>query len=491
MKRLIPLILLLLSLTLPALAEELPQGAAALLEAAHPEHTLTKIVSASDPVIAVMSRDDSHVLCVAERKGGAWSLTVNNPAALRRGDLPSFLWEGGMSLYWQYHEAQGEGYVNTDAYHATLTPDGWSAVDLVVYDALNSSETTVVNYGGDICFTCADYDAEGNPVGAETQYPPYPQKALADQSSLADFDISRLPHSRTELDLQQLADALCPGYRVVDGAAGMAASFLADKADGTRVFVGCAWQDGRWRVTESRPLPQGTSCDAFHSGGENLLLHLPQDGDAYVTVSLQQDGSWQVSFIGREEWFGLGPRWIADEENRYCYGSFRIPLDVTQIDWSALPSTRAEAFALMDRSCWAAVNNPDPADRLHLREKADRSARSMGKYYNGTPVLVLEEKGEWVKADIFGVTGWMMKKYLAFGEDMDSVVSARPFMEVKTELTGGAALYRNTRGEAKGTVSESVAILGIVGEEYYHVAGYFDPGVHGYVKQEDLWPGNG
>ena len=68
------------------------------------------------------------------------------------------------------------------------------------------------------------------------------------------------------------------------------------------------------------------------------------------------------------------------------------------------------------------VNNPNPADRLHLRVSPERGATSLGKFYNGTPVRVLEERGDWVQVEIGldgNLTGWMMKKYLAFGEAMD------------------------------------------------------------------------
>lgn len=43
----------------------------------------------------------------------------------------------------------------------------------------------------------------------------------------------------------------------------------------------------------------------------------------------------------------------------------------------------------------AVVNNPDPADRLHLRAAPSSSAVSLGKYYNGVEVAVQSVSGGW------------------------------------------------------------------------------------------------
>ena len=39
----------------------------------------------------------------------------------------------------------------------------------------------------------------------------------------------------------------------------------------------------------------------------------------------------------------------------------------------------------------AAINNPNPKDRLHLRIKAYGNAKSLGKYYNGTIAVLLPD----------------------------------------------------------------------------------------------------
>ena len=61
------------------------------------------------------------------------------------------------------------------------------------------------------------------------------------------------------------------------------------------------------------------------------------------------------------------------------------------------------------------VRNPDPADRLNLRVKPNTSAVSLGKFYNGTPVVAQSIDGDWAKVTICGVfSGYMHTDYLAF-----------------------------------------------------------------------------
>lgn len=491
MKRLLLLMCLLLTFARPALAEELPDEVTALLSAAHPDHTLAQVVSAYEPVIAVLSKEDEHVLCIAEKHSGEWALTVDNPTALHRGALPAFLWEGGMSLFYRYDDEKSGWYYD---YHAQRTAQGWSQVDLIAYDLLNNHEHLVSWAEDGISVVVQSCDEDGNATDLYQAYPPYPQGQLAGKVNLATFDIEAFPAGMGELSLQAVLDEVSPGARAVDGALGKAFACLADMPDGTLRFLGGAWDEEKhtWHVTASTPLPEGTSCNAYHSGGDDLEIHLPQDGESYIIVSLQGDGRWQVSYIGREDWFGFGQNWIYTEDFRFHFGTVSIPLDVTAVDWHALPSTLEEAFSLMQRDDWAVVNNPNPQDRLHLRTEPSRSAASLGKYYNGTPVHVLRTSGNWAQVDLFGVQGWMMRQYLSFGENMEHVESAMPLLFVRDDLPYAAPLYRDTEGNRLTSMKEgSLSVLGVIGDDYYHVMGTYDPSVHGYMHQSDLFPGNG
>ena len=76
------------------------------------------------------------------------------------------------------------------------------------------------------------------------------------------------------------------------------------------------------------------------------------------------------------------------------------------------------------------VSNPNPADRLHLRVSPSEGATSLGKYYNGTELALLEDLGDWLKVRIGGnpggLEGYMLRKYIAVGSAAGKVKSAMP-----------------------------------------------------------------
>jgi phosphate transport system substrate-binding protein len=85
------------------------------------------------------------------------------------------------------------------------------------------------------------------------------------------------------------------------------------------------------------------------------------------------------------------------------------------------PSVEAESYAnVTDVSGYtrAVVNNPNPADRLNLRVNPNTSAESLGRFYNGVQVDILETNADdsWARVRIGnepGVAeGWMLLKYL-------------------------------------------------------------------------------
>lgn len=493
LKKLLILLGALLMLTLPAFAEDIPADAVALMQSAHPRHTLTQVVSASEPVIAVMSEGEHHVLCVAEKVSGAWTLTVDNPSALWDGELPTFLWEGGMALYYSYtHDS------DKVTCHAEWQNGQWGNVDMIHQDLGNHEEWSISWQEGFLYIVWQQYEADGNPVGMPKKYAPYYQPSLADKVTLADFDINAFPKTIEYVDKQEALDGIVSGYTLVDGALGTSsAAFVADAADGQRYFIGAmryidssnlVW----WKVTLSQPLPEETWLHGWHSNGDHVEL-CPYQGEEYVYVDLMRDGTWQVSYIGRKDWFSIGQNHVdlLDGVGHYAWGTLSISLDVQDItDWNALPATVKEAKALLDQSDWAVVNNPNPEDRLHLRMEPKRSARSLGKYYNGTPVHVLEKKGDWVKVDIFGVQGWMMKQYLVFGSSLNKVGNAMPVMFAREGKETVPLYWDAACTDKKGEISQ-VKVMGIVGDDCYHVMEEFEPDHTGYVRREDLWGGNG
>lgn len=100
----------------------------------------------------------------------------------------------------------------------------------------------------------------------------------------------------------------------------------------------------------------------------------------------------------------------------------------------------------------AAVSNPNPKDRLHLRSQPREGAPSLGKYYNDVQVDVDEViPGGWSRVSVAGLDGYMRTEFLDF---TGSTVSAMPLMTV---YNPGPARNLHLRS-AKSTASRSVGL---------------------------------
>ena len=491
-----------------SLAEQttLDADAARTLLAAHPGYTISAQTQWGDTAAVVLSENTQHILCVAQKQGGLWTVTIDNPTALQQGsEVPFLLLDTDTVLLWHY-------YVGNDAfqYRAEKESDGWGAVSLqhlYMYDD-NSVDEYSITYsqsdrGGVISRTKRHLD-ENNNLLYETTDIPIPAKRLASYTRLANFDVDKFPcdfhyiHDWTNPFVRQsAAEQLMPTYRFLGGTIkDDSFEFLMQKPNGDKVFIGVAYNEADgWMLTESTPLPESTLY-----GHENFSTCLYFPRQMLFEVELFADGTWGVWYLytmpqdGTEkEMIILGQNWIGESrrpsDTRY-FGAHPWN-DITAINWSTLPMHLGDAVGLLDQNGWAVVNNPNPRDRLHLRTSPNKSAASLGKYYNGTAVQILENGKTWAKVSVYGVEGYMMKKYLVFGAEMNTVASATlgyytvsytaPMYKHPQDVTPFATVSRN---------DPYLCIIGIIGEEWYHVW-VVDSELSGYVRQSDLWPGNG
>lgn len=171
-----------------------------------------------------------------------------------------------------------------------------------------------------------------------------------------------------------------------------------------------------------------------------------------------------------------------------------------QFDPADFPADFAAAVALKDSSDCALVCNPDPNDRLHLRAQPRRDAISKGRFYNGTPVKVLEIDGEWAHVQLDDHNeGYMMAKYLAVGaEAMLSAGYYRPAYTLRTEaLEAGVTVYSRASADTvvRGTVqggadyADADRVAGYINEDWFYVQ--FNSGLSGYVMADAYMEGNG
>lgn len=257
-------------------------------------------------------------------------------------------------------------------------------------------------------------------------------------------------------------------------------------------------------VATTHALPEGTYLDIFHAGDGEVQFEwsVERQGETqyrsacYTRLS---DGRWCLSWVQGSGasgvdysavYCGVREEWSYGSMEGVCFGTFPNG-DLMHADLNSLPVSHEELTACLDRSGWAVVCNPNPADRLHLRAKPERGAKSLGKFYNGTPVQVLRQRGDWCEVAIGldgCLTGWMMKQYLVFGEEMDDVKDA--FVQVSfREEYANAPVYTSQEMTAEHVLTGEYWVVGVVGDALYILL--TANGGTGYAPQSWFWEGNG
>lgn len=147
--------------------------------------------------------------------------------------------------------------------------------------------------------------------------------------------------------------------------------------------------------------------------------------------------------------------------------------------------------AAADEPEYAVVYNPNTTDLLNLRLEPDAGAASLGKYYTGVVVQVLETTNDiWVKVQVGNVTGYMMRQYL---EDPVGTKSIPGFVTttLKNRYAAGMTALLDSPGGAAHRVIANIAdhapvtVLGYAGD-YAHVQ---YAGITGYVPQDSIFGG--
>lgn len=458
-------------------------------------------------------KNGQKALCVLEKQGTEWVLTVCNEKALRQDrDWPDLQLDSDSAIFWKYLLDD-----RTAIYHAKKKNGIWGRVDetTLMPRGENSwcySVFWAEGNGGEIIRSALMQDENEALITHDISMEFFPASWI--RTDLTDFDLSRFPSMGISGDYgdewpgqafkEDAARALMPDYTYVNGVYDNGSlHFLMDKPNGTRVYVVCLYGTGFTRsvhLVESTPLSTDTPL-----GVENFSNSLGLRAGLVSMQAFQDPGQCGIREIYMEQggFLHMGRQCLISpmDKNILWYGVHPWA-DMTRMDWSSIPSSEQEildALTRMDSSGYAVVCNPDPADRLHLRESPDRSSTSLGKYYNGTPVHVLKTEDEWVKVEILGRQGWMMKKYLFFGgknHPLSCDTAAMPQLQLKgTELRVYTEPVRNSMHRVFGMMPgyhaiDDMRIIGILGNEWYHV--WFpltEDG--GYVRQSDLWPGNG
>lgn len=284
-----------------------------------------------------------------------------------------------------------------------------------------------------------------------------------------------LPDGRTRLRVAQW-DAAAGAYRYVDNDTLPTAQVYLDDVHPAPGRINLSWTEpsGRYMWLEFCYVPPYRWClagvDAQEAEGEDTDFY--RLGENFVETDGDEGPPSRRRVYGEHPWN-----------------------DLRMMDLSAIPTSGAEAAKQVNREGWAVVNNPNPEDRLHLRTLPSKDAKTRGKFYNGTAVRILEQRGEWSKVLVGqDLMGWMMTRYLAVEEAGDSVACAWLSL-VSVDLSKPTPVYaepnKKTPPQEEILMDECSGweVIGVYGDDWYLVL--LDSGYVGYVPHELLKEGNG
>lgn len=505
-KRYILLLLLLFTISVRCVAEDTSSGILETLKKSGITNPV-QLRICGNTAACFTEKSGKKSLCVLEKINGTWQLDINNPNALKQDrDFPILFMDNDDTLFWKYESE----VINYDFSCYKQFGASWGNINLTM-SASFGRETVVylidwiADNGGEIVYQKRIYDKNENPITAKAkQY--LPAAWLKNYITLENFDVSRFPVLDFMIDRQYIwsgqrffkdaAHYLMPQYRYLNAILrNNEMHFLMQKPNGEKVYVICEYGSNLHKIDliESSPLPK----DAL-LGMENLTdcLALSQDRLVYLQnfphspfcgLSRSENAYGDFLYFGRDCVF---------TDKHKIYVGYHPWNNISIMDWSSIPISLSEATNQMDAGrlnlCYAAVNNPNPADRLHLRQSADRNSRSLGKYYNGSPVKVYEILGDWAHVEIGQQSGYMIKKYLMMGKAGKALLcdtSATPQLTMRENVLKlyewPDGLLYDTRDSSSGMI-----IIGIIGKDWYH-AWFPLTDEFVFIRQSDVWEGNG
>jgi len=143
-----------------------------------------------------------------------------------------------------------------------------------------------------------------------------------------------------------------------------------------------------------------------------------------------------------------------------------------------------------DGAALAIVYSPDPSLRVHLRTSASKGAKSLGKYFSGVVVRVLDQKGGiWARVRIGSLEGYMETDSLVLDGPVGSVPSLIPTVLVNYQdgfsltLRAGQSYQSGKQGAVPN--GQPVRVLGVT-EEFAHVL--TEDGKTGFMMASALTP---
>lgn len=116
----------------------------------------------------------------------------------------------------------------------------------------------------------------------------------------------------------------------------------------------------------------------------------------------------------------------------------------------------------------AVVANQNVADRLILRSAPTKNGKVLGRFYSGTPVIILEDDGSWCRVQIGSLTGYMMRPYLA--DELPNYDLPQLFFDASVKKTN-APIYSkaSTSSPVIARASDTIKLLGDINDDWRYV----------------------
>lgn len=226
-------------------------------------------------------------------------------------------------------------------------------------------------------------------------------------------------------------------------------------------------------VATLAPLPGYT----LHSSGVDIIVFAIMSKKANIAGIIKPGSEAEVHVLSVEdEWCYVS--FPSGGETRYGY----LPLSSFDPPPAATPTPAPEA-PQYEPGTQAWVLNSGEGYRINLREEPAYAAKSLGKYYTGTPLVLTGQVQNGYAEALLADTlmGWLDVRFIT--TDAAQLVPETPMVAIKNP-NGGATL-RSGPGASYDrlgwfTHESLVTVLGVRADGWYHVTA---DGLTGYVSE--------
>ncbi|NLO85680.1 MAG: SH3 domain-containing protein [Clostridiales bacterium] len=506
------------------MAVDLPQGVKTLIEQTYPTHLLEGTWGHGDEqegtfVLSLSLRVEEwkeFILCIVNKSQGdsAYAFTIDGGSTMQIERAPTEVELSQSELVITIRTDYNDDMPVTDRYvlhknaHGAWTLISGTNTEVLIYDVDGTQvrEQIVMELSIKDGMLAYVRTIEGE----QRHYAPVPfGESFERYFLLSNFD-GAFPLTPFAFDNSKMSK-LIDTPLVAEGEELKQADLQVDElilvvklADGLEQIRFCTWDEAAktFHVENCKPTAIDITFDTLHFYDGDLGLHQYTEinGESYHCFVRTPQGKWRLSEIqGLEKDISLGSNYAAEiygvywwRNDRYWYGEHPWQ-DILLMDFDALP-TSADITAQLDQSNYALVSNPTPDTRLNIRTDPTSEAMSLGKLYSRTPVYVKEIMGDWVHVSVGsaeGMDGYVMKKFLAFGDDKEAVKCAFPGKILKTQIKEHA-IFAEPNGDADivgWTSAYEHFIIGVYGDDWYIVL--TRDGVVGYMPRDWYCEGNG